>query len=186
MEKFDINNILNIIELSNDLDFERASSLKLKLRWMVKENDSLKPIRDHLRILIKKYENKNWSDIDAISDKQINQNTKAQELVSSENKFIYERKELIRAKLKANGLNQTDLAKILGHHNNYMSELINGVRPFSKDDIIIIHRLLKIKLDSLIFPFVKDEVAIHVKKTLIELNKTRIKLSKNDFNFALT
>lgn len=184
MDKFDLDNILQIAELSNELDFERANTLQLKLRWMIKEDESLKPIRDHLRLLIKKYENENWSDIDYISSEQINLNAKAEVLVSSENKFIYERKELIRNKLKRYGLNQADLAKILDHGNNYMSELINGVRPFSKDDIVIIHRLLKIKLDLLIFPYVKEEVAKHVKDTLLALNKSEIKFSKKDFNFA--
>jgi transcriptional regulator with XRE-family HTH domain len=186
MDKFDIDNILQITELSNELDFERANALQLKLRWMIKEDESLKPGREHLRLLIKKYEKENWSDIDSISTEQINLNAKAEELVSSENRFIYKRKELIRSKLKAYGLNQSELAKILGHRDNYMSELINGVRPFSKDDIVIIHRLLKIKLDSLISPFVKEEVATHVKNMLLLLNKPKIKLSKTDIDFAIT
>jgi hypothetical protein len=65
-----------------------------------------------------------------------------------------------------------------------MSELINGVRPFSKDDIVVIHRLLKIKLDSLISPFVKEDVARHVRTTLETLNKQKVKLSKKDFDFV--
>jgi hypothetical protein len=88
MDKFDIDNVLQISELSSELDFERASALQLKLRWMVKEDESLKPIRDHLRLLIRKYETKNWSDIEAISAEQIDQNEKAWRLVSSENKFF--------------------------------------------------------------------------------------------------
>lgn len=184
MDKFDIDNVLQLAELSNELDFERANALQLKLRWMIKEDAALRPIREHLRLLIKKYEKEHWSDIDSISTEQINQNEKAEELVSSENQFIYERKELIRSKLKAYGLNQSELAKILDHRDNYMSELINGVRPFSKDDIIIIHRLLEIKLDSLISPFVKEEVIKHVKNTLLLMNKPKIKLSKMDIDFA--
>jgi transcriptional regulator with XRE-family HTH domain len=184
MDKLDIDDVLQIIELSNELEFEKANALQLKLRWMVKEDDSLSPIREHLRVLIRNYENKNWSNIDSITEEQINNNSKAELIISAENKFIYERKELIKSKLKAYGLSQTDLAKILGHRDNYMSELINGVRPFSKDDIIIIHRLLKIKLDSLIPPFVKEDVARHVRATLQTLNKTKVKLSKTDFDFV--
>ena len=69
--------------------------------------------------------------------------------VSSKMKSIYKKlkKELIKEKLKSVGLNQNDLAKILGHKKGYMSELINGLRPFSKEDIIVINRLFKIKLE---------------------------------------
>ncbi len=184
MDKFDIDNVLQIVELSNEFEFEKANSLQLKLRWMIREDSSLKPIREHLRTLIKDYENKNWSNIDKISDEQIAQSDKAEVLISSENRFINERKELIKSKLKTYGLTQSDLAKILGHRDNYMSELINGVRPFSKDDIIIMHRILKIKLDLLISPFVKEDIAKHVRLTLQNLNKPKIKLSKRDLEFA--
>jgi plasmid maintenance system antidote protein VapI len=183
MEKFDIENILQITELSNELEFEKASALQLKLRWMSKEDEFLKPIRNHLRHLIKTYESIHWPNADAITDEKIKDNTKAEMLVSTESKFISERKDLIKAKLKSYGLLQTDLAKILGHRNNYMSELINGVRPFSKDDVIIIHRLLKIKLDALISPFVKEDIARHVRTTLQTLNNPKIKLSKKDLDF---
>jgi antitoxin component HigA of HigAB toxin-antitoxin module len=184
MDKFDIDNILQIVELTDELEFEKANSLQLKLRWMMKDDKTLIPIREHLRFLIKDYENKNWSEIDSVTDDQINQSSKAELLVELENKFICERKDLIKTKLKAYGLNQSDLAKILGHRNNYMSELINGIRPFSKDDILIVHRLLKIKLDSLISPFIKEDVANHVRVTLQSLNKTKVKLSKRDLEFA--
>jgi antitoxin component HigA of HigAB toxin-antitoxin module len=184
MDKFEIDNVLQIVELSDELEFEKASALQLKLRWMIKEDESLRPIREHLRFLIRNYENKHWSNVESVTDEQISNNSKAELFVSAENTFIYERKELIKSKLKAYGLLQSDLAKILGHRDNYMSELINGVRPFSKDDIIIIHRLLKIKLDSLISPFVKEDVAQHVRATLQTLNKAKVKLSKKDYDFV--
>lgn len=184
MDKFDIDNILQIVELSNEFEFEKANSLQLRLRWMINDDSSLKPIREHLKVLVKEYEKKNWSSIDHISDEQIAQSDKAEVLVTSENRFIRERKELIKSKLKTYGLTQSDLAKILGHRDNYMSELINGVRPFSKDDIVIIHRLLKIKLDLLISPFIKEEIAKHVRLTIQNLNKPKIKLSKRDLEFV--
>ena len=184
MDKFDIDSVLQIVELSNELEFEKASALQLKLRWMQKEDESLSPIREHLRLLVRDYENKHWSNIDSITKEQIYSNAKAEQLVSAENKFISERRAILKSKLKAYGLSQSDLAKILGHRDNYMSELINGVRPFSKDDIVVIHRLLKIKLDSLISPFVKEDVARHVRTTLETLNKQKVKLSKKDFDFV--
>jgi antitoxin component HigA of HigAB toxin-antitoxin module len=183
MDKFEIDNILQIVELSDEFEFEKANALQLKLRWIVKEDESLKPLRDHLRSLIRSYEDKHWANSDSVTEEKLNENTRAEMLVSAESRFISERKELIKSKLKDYGLLQTDLAKILGHRNNYMSELINGIRPFSKDDIVIIHRLLKIKLDKLISPFVKEDVARHVRVTLQGLKKSKVKLSKKDLDF---
>ena len=103
-------------------------------------------------------------------------------IVSSESEFIQKRKELIREKLKENGITQQDLAKILGHRPNYMSELMNGVRPFSRDDIIVLHRLFDLDLKDLVPPFLKTEVTNHIKQTLNELKnkKTKIKLRLMD------
>ena len=92
---------------------------------------------------------------------------------------------LIKEKLKATGLNQNDLAKILGHRKGYMSELINGLRPFSKEDIVVINRLFKIKLVDLIPRFIKQDRAVHIKKTLNSLSNSRIKLTKKDFDLQL-
>lgn len=177
MENFNIDNILQLTELNSELDFERATSLYSKLRWMEKKDASLKPIRNHLRELIIKFEQKFWSDTDEITNEQIKESDKAEELVFSENGFIQHRKKIIREKLRDNGLNQQDLAKILGHRKNYMSELINGIRPFSRDNLVVIHRLLKIELRDLVSPFIRADMAKHINMTLKELNKPRLHLS---------
>ena len=62
MDKFSIQNIQRLNLLESELDFEKASSLFLKLRVLEKEDESYKPIRKHLRNLIKGYEEKNWRD----------------------------------------------------------------------------------------------------------------------------
>jgi hypothetical protein len=67
-----------------------------------------------------------------------------------------------------------------------MSELINGLRPFSKDDIIVIHRLLKINLEDLLPPFIPQERAIHIKSVLEKLSTRGIKLTKQDLNLETT
>ena len=84
--------------------------------------------------------------------------------------------------MKEAGLNQSDLAKILGHRKGYMSELINGLRPLSKEDIVIISRLLKIKLDDLVSRFIKQEKALHIKKTLQSIKQSKIRLTASDFD----
>jgi transcriptional regulator with XRE-family HTH domain len=185
MNNFDIDNVLKISKLTSELDFERASALESKLRWMIKEDPSLKPLRQHLRELIKAYETVFWLDEKSITDSQITESDKALELVRYENQFIQKRKSLIKQALEENGLTQQDLAKILGHRKSYMSELINGIRPFSLVDLVIINRLLKIKLDCLVITIIKDEIVTHLKEVLTQLNKPNLKLEEPDLDLVL-
>jgi transcriptional regulator with XRE-family HTH domain len=182
MEKFSIQNIEKINSLDSELEVEKASDLFLKLRVLAKENESYNLLRKHLSKLIKDYEDKNWSNSEDITNEQIEKSDLAEFMVQAENKFYSKRKEIIRKKLKESGLNQTDLAKILGHRKSYISELINGIRPFSKDDLIIINRLFKIELDNLIPTFINEEKVIHIKKTLKSIPKNRIRLTKKILN----
>ncbi len=180
MERLEIDNILKIDELNSELEFERATSIQGRLRWMVEEDSSLEPIRQHLLTLIEKYENEHWHKESEIKDDQVKENDIAEKIVSAESIFIQKRKELIKEKLKENTITQKDLAKILGHRPNYMSELMNGVRPFSRDDIVVIHRLFEIEFNDLIPPFLKKEVTNHIKTTLVELKTKKIRLKMKD------
>lgn len=185
MEKFSIQNIEKIKTLNSELEVEKATSLFLKLRVLVKDNESYKVLRIHLSKLIKDYEDKNWSNNECITTEKIEESDLAEDIVEAENKFYSKRKEIIRVKLKESGLNQTDLAKILGHRKSYVSELINGIRPFSKDDLIIINRLFKIELENLIPTFIKEEKVRHIRKTLKSIPKNKIRLSKKDIDLNL-
>jgi len=185
MDKLAIHNIQKLDSLTSELEYERATSVYLKLRVLIKEDESYKPIRTHLRGLIKKYERDNWANENSITDNQIKESDLAESLVQAENEFYHKRRELIKQKLETFGLKQNDLAKILGHRKGYMSELVNGLRPFSKEDIIVINRLLKIKLDDLIPTFIKQDKALHIKKTLDLLSNNKIKLTKRDFDLQL-
>lgn len=184
MDRLEIDNILKIDELNNELEFEQATSIQGKLRWMEKEDTTLKPIRQHLLVLIEKYESKHWENESAITEAQIKESDNAERVINAENKFIQKRKELIKSKLKENGLSQKDLSKILGHRPNYMSELINGVRPFSRDDIVIIHRLFGLDFNELIPPFLKKEITNHLKVTLGEMKNKSVKLRINDLEIV--
>ena len=167
-------------ELNTELEFEKASAIQGKLRWMVKDDSSLEPVRQHLISLIEKYEKTHWNNVSNISDEQIKESDIAERIVSAESIFIQKRKELIREKLKESNISQKDLAKILGHRPNYMSELINGVRPFSRDDIIVIHRLFEIEFNNLIPPFLRKEVTNHIKATLGELKNNKVGIKIKD------
>ena len=184
MERLDIDNILKLDFLNNEMEYEKAISIYGRLRWMVKEDENLKPIKEHLKELIKAYEIENWDNEEKINDEKIKESDIAEKLIVAENNFIAKRKKIIKDKLKENGLNQKDLASILGHRPNYMSELINGVRPFSRDDIIAIHRLFEIELKDLMPPFLKTETANHIKRTLKNLKNKRTKIKIRDIEIT--
>ena len=175
MKKFEIENILKITVIKNELEFEHALSIQNRLRWMIKEDESLFPIRDHLRNLIADYEKNNWLNKD-ISSQQIEESDNAVQKVEQETIFIFNRKEHIKKALKDRDLTQEDLGQILGHRKNYISELINGVRPFSNKDLIILHKLLKIELQILIPTFINKETAEELRGRIINLNKPKLEL----------
>lgn len=79
----------------------------------------------------------------------------------------------------------TGFANILGHRKNYMSELINGVRPFSNSDIMVMHRLLKISLENLMAPFLREDIVIYIKQIIDELNKPGLGFKKEDIEKIL-
>lgn len=69
-------------------------------------------------VLIGEYEAENWSAPEIITDEQ-------------ERKFIANRKEKIKNKLKNFDMTQQYLGILLGHKKSYMPELISGFSPFS-------------------------------------------------------
>ena len=189
MKKFALDNVLKIVALDNELELMRANSLQLKLRVLAKENPELIQHRKHLRSLISDYEKRNWSeDVDEIDDKQVLLNDIAEEIVEKENAFIITRKNLIRIELKKRKLNQQNLALLLGHTKSYMSELINGVRPFSMPDIVAIHLLLGIKIDYLLPPFLNSDRRAILNKNVKKLQKEnpKLRIDKKDLQLELT
>ena len=92
MDKFSIQNIQKLNSLESELDYEKASALFLKLRVLEKEDESYRPIRNHLRALIKDYEGNNWSDENTVSENQIKESDLAEILVQAENEFYQKRK----------------------------------------------------------------------------------------------
>ncbi len=98
MDRLEIDNILKVDELNSELEFEQATAIQGKLRWMVKEDSSLEPIRQHLLALIEKYETKNWENEAEITDEQIRESDLAEKIVNAEIQFIQKRKELNESK----------------------------------------------------------------------------------------
>lgn len=179
--QFDISQLLEAGKIQNELDFESALIADRKLRVLSKENPKFKSVRRKLRDLIEQYENRNWSAGSKISDKKLRESDIAELIAEKERMFIQRRKELIRKKLKNLNLTQQDFGKILGHRNkSYISELINGVSPFSLKDLIVINRLLKINLTDLVPTFLPQSDRVKIRTTIEKLDNPKLKLSKED------
>ena len=183
--QFNIEEILELGEIQNALDFERALIADRKLRVLSKENPKYKTLRRKLRDLIEDYESKNWSSASRITDKKLKESDIAEAIAEKERQFIENRKELIKSKLKRLNVTQQDFGKILGHKSkSYMSELMNGINPFSLRDLIIINRLLKIDLTDLVPTFLPQTDRIKIKSSIEKLENPKLQLSQDDF--ALT
>jgi transcriptional regulator with XRE-family HTH domain len=175
-----IRDIEQIEKLDNEYDFQKALLLDKKLRLMVKEQPELRPIRKKLRRLMTEYEERVWSDPEQVTDKQLEDSDKAENIVETERKFIKKRRDAIRKKLKEYDMTQQDLGDLLGHSKSYISELMNGVSQFSMRDLVIIHRIFGIGLKTLIPTYLQSDTQYRIEETIARLNKPKLKLKKND------
>ncbi|MDO9612951.1 MAG: helix-turn-helix transcriptional regulator [Bacteroidota bacterium] len=182
---FDINKVIKQGKIQNELDFERALIADRKLRILSKENPDYVPVRKKLRDLIEDWEIKHWSADLEIADEKISESDLVGSIAEIERQFIEKRKNLIRARLKSLDLSQQALGILLGHNSkSYISELLNGITPFSLRDLIVINRLLKIDLTDLIPAFLSHNERIRIKASLEKLENTKLKLSKADFTMV--
>jgi transcriptional regulator with XRE-family HTH domain len=164
--------------ISNELELENALIIERKLRLMLKENPELKETRTKLRSLIKDYEKLNWSKNSLVSEDKVKESDVAEFIAENERKFVAGRKHIIKLKLSQLGLNQQDLGLILGHSKSYISELINGINPFTLKDLVIIHNLFTIKLENLILTSIPQKESIRIKSSILKINKPNLKLAK--------
>lgn len=180
--QFDISQLIEAGTIKNELDFERALIADRKLRVLAKKNPKLKPVRKQLRNLIAQYEMQNWSANSKISDKKLQESDIAELIAEKERLFIQRRKALIRKQLKSLNLTQQDFGIILGHRSkSYISELMNGISPFSLKDLIVINKLLKIDFTDLIPTFLSPSDQVKIRTTIEQLNNPKLKLNRDDF-----
>lgn len=183
--QFDIDELLELGKINNELDFERALVADRKLRLLSKDDPQYKSLRKKLRNLIEDYEIRNWSATSRISEKKLRESDIAELIAEKERLFIKRRKELIKSKLKGLTLTQQDFGMILGHPNkSYISELMNGINPFSLKDLVIINRLLKIELTDLVPTFLAQSERVKIKSTIDKLDHPKLKLSQDDFTLV--
>lgn len=171
---FDIEKIIEMDIITNELDYERVLISDRKLRQLGKEDVHFKNLRKKLRGIIEKYENKEWSVVENIDDDKLLESEKAENLAELERQFLEIRKKEIRKKLKALEITQENLALILGHKSKtHMSELMNGIKPFTLRDLVIIHQLLKIEISILIPVFLSKVEQIKINKAVEKLDKSK-------------
>ncbi len=183
--QFDVESFLEKGKIQNELDFERALIADRKLRVLAKQNPELKTTRKKLRDLMETYENKAWSSNSEISEDKLKESDWAERIAEKERVFIHNRKKLIKSKLKELGLSQQEFGVILGHDSkSYMSELMNGVRPFSLKDLVVISQLLKIDLTDLVPTFLPLKERIKIKSSIQKLDNPKLSLSEDDFALA--
>lgn len=178
---FDIDNIIKKGIIENELDYDRALIADRKLRLLAKEDSHFKRLRSKLRDIIEQYENSEWSDIDKVDNDKIIESEKSERIAELERLFIENRKQVIRKKIKELDLTQENLGSILGHKSKtHMSELMNGMKPFTLRDLIVINRLFKIDIDLLIPLFLSKQDETKIKEAVIELDKPNIRLTSDD------
>lgn len=178
---FDIEKIIEKGLINNELDFERALIADRKLRLLAKDDPYFKNLRIRLREIIEKYENSEWSDVEKIDDDKLIESEKFEHLAELERIFLENRKQAIRKRLKELDLTQANLGLILGHKSKtYMSELMNGIKPFTLKDLIIINRLLKVDMSLLIPVFLSKEDQEKIQKAVIQLGNPNVKLVNDD------
>lgn len=182
---FDISELIESGSIKNELDYERALIADRKLRLLSKENAHFKTLRQKLRDIIERYENAEWNKVESISNEKIIESDDAERVAEAERSFIEKRKQEIRKRLKELDLSQTDLALLLGHRSKtHMSELINGIKPFTLKDLIIINRLLKVDITKLVPVYLSKEDQIKIKEAIRKLNKPKIELTTDDLTLA--
>ena len=179
---FDIEELIKSGSITNELDYERALTADRKLRLLAKDNDYFKKQRKKIRDLIEAYEKNEWNNVDNIDENKLIESEKSEYIADLERDFLEKRKQIIRKKLKELDLTQENLATFLGHKSKtHMSELMNGIKPFTLKDLIIISRLLKIDIKFLIPLFLSKEDQIKIQNIVKSMNKPKLKLSKEDF-----
>lgn len=175
MKQRDIISLVKNGKITSELELATALSASHSLRLLTKTDPSKKKLRDKLFDMIEEYEKAHWTDSEKITDYQVKQSDEADKFAEQERKFIEQRKKLILARLDKLNLTQQDLGRLLDHHKSYMSELLNGLRPFSQKDLILVHLLLKLDMELLIPIIVPVETRKRIQKEVASLDTVRLK-----------
>lgn len=173
--RFEFRKLLAKGKIENELELERALVADRSLKHLSKEDANYKRLRKELRDLIEAYENSNWSKKSPVSRAKMKENDIAAILAEKEAIFLRNRKVSIRKRLKSLDLTQQQLGELLGHKSkSYISELVNGVSPFSLRDLIVINKILKIDLSDLIPTTLPEADIKKIKSSITKLGNKKL------------
>lgn len=180
-QTFDVNKIIASGVIENELDHERAMVADRKLRLMAKEDPKFRSVRTSLRNLIIAYEKRHWKNVQVITKEKIRESDLAELVAEREQLFLARRKELVRDRLKKLNMTQQDLGEVLDHGSkSYMSELINGISPFSMKDLTIISLVLKIDMNHLVPTFLPTTDRRRIITVIKKQNNPKLKFDEKD------
>lgn len=172
---FEIRKLLTKGKIESELELERALIAERSLKHLSREDAKYKRLRKKLRDIIEAYEKSNWSKKARISTAKIKENDIATVLAEKERVFFENRKAIIRERLKSLDLTQQQLGELLGHKSkSYISELVNGVTPFTLKDLIVINRVFKIDLSDLIPTLLPETELRKIKASISKLNNKKL------------
>ena len=169
--ELDFKQVLKRGYIRNELEYERLLIVYRKLNKLTKKDLELVNSISLLKKLILDYEKKVWGKENLVTENKIKESDTATWIAEQERLFLNNRKNLIRKKLSEFKINQQDLGLILGHPKSYISELINGVRPFSQKDLIVIHKLFGIQLEELIPTILPEDERKKISMSISGLKK---------------
>jgi transcriptional regulator with XRE-family HTH domain len=176
--------ILRKGNLAGELEYQQAIVMDRQLRLLVEEHPELKDDRLKLRDILQEYEEEHWQEED-VTDEQIQESDQAEHIAEQERIFLENRKTAIKERLKVIGLTQKELGNILGHSSvTYMSELVNGINPFTINDLVIINMVLNIDMDLLVPKIISVKERGRIRDVISKLDKEHVSLRSEDFDFA--
>lgn len=177
----DIEKLIASGVIKNELEYQRAMVANRKLRLLAESSAHFKNLRSKLLDLLEKYEKIVWSDADTVSVAQVDQSDLAAAIAEKERIFFEKRKKTIQRKLKEFNLTQEELGLILGHKSKtHMSELINGVKPFTLTDIVVISKIFKLEIDLLIPKYLTYDKIDRINTAIDVINKPKLNTAKRE------
>lgn len=166
----DIRRILTSGRIENELDLERITLAERYLRLQEENQPDLGATIKALSNMIIEFEARCWAHESLVTDAQMEESEAAEIHAEKEYAFLWKRQKLILDKLQELSLKQKDFALLLNHSKSYTSELLNGIRPFSTNDLKLIHLLFQIPLTDLIITIPSQETLTRLETVIDKIS----------------
>lgn len=155
---------MKIKPIENEKEHQWALRVLRKLRGVEKGSEEYQ-YREVLKALVLKYEKdhypygepefEDWVEslqIPGVVEKKLAEIQEAEQFVEQADKFEEHRIEVVRQFMQKKGLKQRDLVEILDRDKSYISQLLNGRKPFPLTVISKLHHFLGVPYEDLVPP----------------------------------